>query len=244
MENKMKAVILAGGMGTRLKPIIGNDRPKVMVEYADKPLLHRTVDILRERDFKEIIIVVSHMKEKIMEYFGDGSDFGIKIDYAVQENPKGGTADAVRAAKGKVGNDKFLLVYGDNVFEPSTIDRLLEMKDHFDGVMCGAVVEDPTKFGVIQTDGYTVKKIWEKPEKPPSNMIMTGLFIMPPQIFSAIEKTGLSKRGEYELTDSIQILIDEGYKIGFISTKGMWMDPNSKEDIDKVSTMLKGNRSI
>lgn len=233
----MKAVILAAGMGTRLRPFIG-DKQKTMLQYSQKPLLQRTVEVLRDKGFKEIVIVVNYLKEQIMEHFGDGSDMGVSIEYVVQDHAKGGTADAVRCVRDKLGEGKFLLIYGDNVFDPNIIDELLKKVHHFDGILCAKQVEDPSKLGVIQIDGLHVKKIIEKPEVPPSNLALTGLFILPKEIFSAIDKTKLSPRGEYELTESIQILIDEGYKFGFVVTGGFWLDPRDQEEIKIADVYL------
>ncbi len=233
----MKAVILAAGMGTRLRPHIG-DNQKTMVKYSQKPLLQRTVEVLRDKGFKEIVMVVNFMKEQIMELFGDGSDLGVRIEYVVQQNPRGGTADAVRHVKDKITEDRFLLIYGDNVFDPKILDAILKKLNHFHGILCGKEVDNPNKFGVMQVDGLHVKRIIEKPEVPPSNLALTGLFILPKEIFSAIEKTKLSPRGEYELTDSIQILIDEGLEFGFIIAEGFWIDPRNKEEIEKADTFL------
>lgn len=235
----MKAVILAAGMGTRLKPVIGDGQQKTMVQYSDKPLLQRTVEVLRSKGFTEIVVVVNYMKEQVMEFFGDGSRFGVKIEYQYQENPKGGTADAVRCVREKISEDKFLLVYGDNVFDPKILDEMMKRSSHFDGMLCGKQIANPQKFGIIQVDGLHVKKIIEKPEVPPSNLALTGLFVMPRDIFSAIDRTGLSPRGEYELTESIQILIDGGKNFGFVVASGYWLDPRDKEEMDKAEEILK-----
>lgn len=238
----MKAVILAAGLGTRLQPIIGNDKPKVMLEYGEKPLLHRTIDILREKGFKEIIIVVSAHKDKIIDYFGDGEKLGVRIDYVEQQNPKGGTADAVKCVKEKINDEKFLLIYGDNVFSPDILEELLK-KENFDGVLCSKEVEDPRNFGVLHTEGELVKKIIEKPENPPTNLALTGLFVMPKEIFSAIEETKISPRGELELTDSIQILIDKGHKLGFVNASGYWFDPGDENEIEKARHTVEQNQT-
>lgn len=228
----MKAVILAAGMGSRLKPYIGDGKQKAMVEYAQKPLLQRTIEILREKGFNDIVMVVNYMKEQVMDFFGDGSKFGVKIEYVFQENPKGGTADAVRCVEDKIDGEKFLLIYGDNIFDPKILDSIAKKAEHFHGVLCGKRVENPSKFGIMQTDGLHVKKIIEKPEVPPSNLALTGLFILPKEIFPAIEKTKLSTRGEYELTESIQILIDGGMEFGFVIVEDFWIDPRDQEELD------------
>jgi bifunctional UDP-N-acetylglucosamine pyrophosphorylase/glucosamine-1-phosphate N-acetyltransferase len=226
----MKAVILAAGMGTRLRPHIGENQ-KTMVKYSEKPLLQRTLEMLRSRGVSEVVMVVNYMKEQIMEFFGDGSRFGLHIDYVVQQNPKGGTADAVRCVRNHIADEKFLLIYGDNVFDGKILDELVKKSSHFHGVLCGKQVENPNKFGIMQVDGLHVRRIIEKPQVPPSNLAMTGLFVMPKDIFRAIDETELSPRGEYELTDSIQILIDEGMNFGFVITEGFWMDPRDQDEI-------------
>jgi len=233
----MKAVILAGGRGSRLRPIIGEGKQKVMYEYSNKPLLHRTIDMLKEKGYTDIILVVSHLKEQIIDYFGDGKKFGVNIEYVVQENPKGGTADATKTAREKINDNQFLLIYGDNVFSSETLDDLINKHDHFDGILCGHEVENPQKFGVLQVNGVKVEKIIEKPINPPSNLVMTGLFILPKEIFSAIDETKLSPRGEYELTESIQILIDKGKKFGYTTTN-LWYDPRDKEEINKANEIV------
>jgi phosphomannomutase/phosphoglucomutase len=237
-----ETVILAGGLGTRLRPIIGNGTPKVMALYDGKPLLQRTIEVLREKNIREIIVVVSHLKEKIIDYFGDGGRFGVHIQYPTQENPRGGTADALSTAKSKVKGDKFLLIYGDNIFHSKTLDELLSVQGDYDGIICGKEVENPSKFGILELEGSLVKKIHEKPKVPPSNIANTGLFILPKEIFSAIEETKISPRGEYELTDSIQILINRGRKIGCVILKDFWFDPRDVEEIKKAEGSLKNAR--
>lgn len=236
----MKAVILAAGMGTRLRPVIG-DNQKTMVKYSQKPLLQRTVEVLREKGLRDIVIVVNYMKEQIMEFFGDGSAFDVRVEYVHQQNPKGGTADAVRCVSEKIDGDKFVLIYGDNVFDKRILDSILKKSAHFDGVLCGKTVDNPSKFGIMQVDGLHVKKIIEKPEVPPSNLALTGLFVLPRDIFRAIEQTKLSTRGEYELTESIQILIDEGFKFGFQIAEGFWIDPRDQGEMTMADDFLKGS---
>ncbi len=234
----IKAVILAGGVGTRLQPVIENNNPKVMLKYSDKPLLQRTVEILREKGISEIVLVVGYQKEKIMSYFGNGSKFDVKIEYVFQKHPKGGTADAVSYAREKIKDKKFLLIYGDNIFHPNTLESLLTTSEKFDGAMCGKEVENPSNYGILEVKDHHVVKIHEKPENPPSNIANTGLFVLPQEIFSAIDNTGISVRGEYELTDSIQILIDKGFKIGCVVAKEFWSDPRNANEIEEAKKKI------
>lgn len=234
----MKAVILAAGIGSRLKPIIGSDKSKTMLEYGDQPLLRRTIDALSSRDVKEIVMVVGHLKEKLMGYFGDGSKFGVKIDYVVQENPKGGTADALKQAKEKIKDEKFIVIYGDNIFDYAILDEVLKKENGFDGLLCCKEVDNPQIFGTLEVADGLVKKITEKSPNPPSNLALTGIFILPNEIFSAIDETKISPRGELELTESIQILINRGRKISYIVAKSYWIDPSTKEELVRAQQLV------
>lgn len=224
-------------MGTRLRPIIGEGTSKTMVEYDDQPLLSRTVDALARRGITDITIVVSYMKEQIMDFFGDGSKFGVNITYAHQENPKGGTANALKCAKNN--DEKFLVIYGDNIFDYALLDELLKVKNKFDGMLCCKTVSNPQIFGVLEVEDDIVKRITEKSPNPPSNLALAGIFVLPNEIFSAIDETKLSPRGEYELTESIQILINRGRRIGYLVANSYWLDPANKEDILKAQQLTK-----
>lgn len=234
----MQSVILAAGLGTRLRPVIGEDIPKVMKKMKGKPLLQHTVEILKEKGIDSIVLVVSHMKEQIMDFFGDGKKFGLHIDYVNQENPKGGTADAVRYSESKIKDDKFLLVYGDNVFDSKTVDEMLKKQDKYDGVLALKEMEDVSRYGVVEVRGDKVIGIKEKPEKAVSKLVLAGLFVLPSDIFEAIRKTKLSSRNEYELTDAIQILINEGYGFGFVKIEGFWIDPRNKDELDRAEQFV------
>jgi len=215
----------------------------VMVDLIGKPLLRYIVETLGAKGIKEIVMVVGYKKEQIMRYFGDGSRFGVRIEYVEQADPKGGTADAVRCARGKIdtgkSSDKFFVIYGDNVFEPEVIDSMLAKSSSCDGVLCGKPVDEPKKYGILEIENGLVKRIHEKPEHPPSNLANSGLFILPIQIFDAIEHTQLSPRGEYELTDSIQILIDRGLKFGCVKIEGFWIDVGDGERLQKAKEHIK-----
>lgn len=236
--SRIQAVILAAGRGTRLDPLT-NSVPKVMLKVGHKSILEHTIDILREYGHTDIALVVGYKKESIIDYFGDGSGFGVTISYVIQENYKGGTADAVRCAREKITGDKFLLIYGDNMFEPDIIKRMVEMSERFDGILCGKRVDKPELYGILETDGDVVTKIVEKPKKPVSNLAMTGLFILPRKIFPAIDKTKLSPRGEYELTDSIQRLINSGHIFGYVNVEDFWVDIGDREQLIETENYLK-----
>jgi bifunctional UDP-N-acetylglucosamine pyrophosphorylase/glucosamine-1-phosphate N-acetyltransferase len=204
----MKAVILAAGKGTRLLPLTENIH-KGLLLVGNKPLLEHSINALAENKIKEIFLVVNYRKEDIMNYFGDGSKFDVKINYQYQENPKGGTADAVRCVKDKI-KESFILLNGDVFFQPSIIKKLKESYVDCDGLIICKKVKNPQEYGVFKIEKNRIVKIIEKSKNPPSDIANMGMYVLPEEIFDAIDKTHLSERGEYELTDSIQILIDGG----------------------------------
>jgi bifunctional UDP-N-acetylglucosamine pyrophosphorylase/glucosamine-1-phosphate N-acetyltransferase len=228
----MKAVILVAGKGTRLLPLTEKTH-KSLLMIGDKPLLEHAINALSENKVKEIFLVVNHRKEDIMNYFGDGSNFDVRINYLYQENPKGGTADAVRRAKDKI-NESFILLNGDIFFHHSIIKKLIENYRDCDGLIVGKEVKNPEEFGILEIESGFITKIFEKSKNPPSNIANTGMYLLPEKIFDTIEKTPLSKRGEYELTDSIQILIDKGLKFKPVVVNEFWIDIGRIEDYEKA----------
>ena len=239
MQKIREAVILAAGEGTRLRPTIG-EMPKSMLQFNGKPLLEHILNALRERGVKIFTIVVNYKKERIQSYFGDGSRFNLEIHYVTQKNSNGGTADAVGMAEGNIKDAKFFVVYGDNVFDPEILDEILSKVDSYDGVLCGKEMKDVTQYGTFKIEEDLVKEIAEKSPNPPSNIVFTGLMILPVDIFNAIKETQLSKRGEKELTSSISILASKNSKIGYVSTTKFWMDPRNKEDLESIGKFYRG----
>jgi bifunctional UDP-N-acetylglucosamine pyrophosphorylase/glucosamine-1-phosphate N-acetyltransferase len=233
----MKAVILAAGIGTRLLPLTANIH-KVLLPIGDKPLLEHMLNTLVENKIRDILLVVHHRKEQIEKYFGDGSKFNVHIDYLYQDNPKGGTADAVRCAKGKIEGN-FLLLNGDLFFHPSIIKKLLDSFEECDGLIACKEVKNPQEFGILKIENNKIVKIFEKTQNPPSNFANLGIYLLPKEIFEAIEKTPLSKRGEYELTDSIQILIDKGFKFKPVFIDEFWVDIGRISDYEKANELYK-----
>jgi len=233
----MKAVILAAGAGARLKDLT-NDQPKVMIKIFGKPMLQYLVETLVKKGITDLVVVVSYKKDVITNYFGDGKKFGVKIDYVIQENCKGGTADALRYAKEKINEDKFLLIYGDNIFDPNIIDEMIKESKNCDGVVWGKEVDNPSLYGVLKLDGSKLVKIMEKPKDPPSNLVLAGIFIMPKQIFAAIDETKLSQSGEYYLTDSIHILIKKGLNFNCVRMKEFWKDIGTVKELEQAKEYM------
>jgi bifunctional UDP-N-acetylglucosamine pyrophosphorylase/glucosamine-1-phosphate N-acetyltransferase len=215
----MKAVILAAGQGTRLLPLT-EDVQKVMLPVAGKPMLQVTLDSLKQAGVRDVLVVINHLKEQVMDYFGDGSRFGMRIEY--KEQPKTlGTADAIRMAADFVANEPFLVTYADEVTAPEAFISFLRDKRQKIG---GRKVEDPSLYGVLEVKGGKLAGIDEKPKKPKGNLINAGLYIFEPEVFKYIARTKKSKRGEYEITDTIILMIKDGKDFAVEELRGYRRD--------------------
>ena len=213
----MKAVILAAGEGRRMYPLT-DIRPKVMLPVANKPIVEHLLISLREAGVREILFVVGYHSEKIREYFGDGSRWSVTVQYSTQKKQLG-TADAVRQVSSWAG-DRFILVNGDVVLGRDDIKALMKCDNAAIGL---SPQKDVSGLGVVEMQGTSVIRIHEKIQNPPSNMVNTGLYLLTRDIFDAIDDTRLSRRGEYELTDSLQLLIDRGIPLTG-HTVGNWLN--------------------
>lgn len=226
----MKAVIIAAGKGTRLSPITSTT-PKPMIPIGGKPLLEHSILSLREVGITEILIIVGYRENIIKDYFGDGlNKFNVKIDYISQIEHLG-TAHAVGFAKDFVGEDNFLLMYGDLLTDPKVFEEIIisYKKDQTEGLISLFEVSHPQEYGIISLDsaGY-VESITEKPSSDLElgNLANAGIFIFNPLIFKAVEKTEPSVRKELEFTDSMRILIKDlnGKIKGYVIKDLFWSD--------------------
>ncbi len=217
MSKLVQAVILAAGEGTRMRPLTYT-RPKVMLPVFNKPILEHLITELKQAGIKDIVFVVGYRDDTIREHFGDGSKWGLKINYVTQRKQLG-TADALRSSSHLL-EDRFLMLNGDAIIDSEDIENITSDNSMAMGVF---KVENPQDFGVVELNGHNVTGIIEKPEEPPSNLINAGIYYFDRDILKAIEQTPKSKRGEYEITDSIELLIGDGkeLKAAEIST---WID--------------------
>jgi bifunctional UDP-N-acetylglucosamine pyrophosphorylase/glucosamine-1-phosphate N-acetyltransferase len=209
----LKAVILAAGKGTRLWPLTKNT-PKPLLPVAGRPLLEWMILRVREAGVTDIMLVTNYLEEQIRAAFGDGSSLGVNIAYAHQAEMLG-TADAFRAAERWVGGDAFLGLYGDHYLSEGTLRRI--RKAHREGeVTVGALeVADPSQYGAFALDGDRVTRVVEKPPRgeEPSGYANVGIYVFPPSVFRYIAETARSVRGEYEITDTLQLMIDGGVTV-------------------------------
>lgn len=213
----MKAIILAAGEGSRMRPLTYT-RPKVMLPIANKPILEHLLIEIRESGIKEFIFVVGYHDEQVRSYFGDGRRWRVSISYSKQVRQLG-TADAVRMVEGLIDGN-FLMMNGDIIVNREDITALLSQSRTTIGVI---KVKDPKGLGMIEVNRGRVTRIHEKVENPPTDLANTGVYLFTPEIFTAIAKTPTSPRGEYEITTSLQILVDEGVKVACHKI-GYWLD--------------------
>jgi glucose-1-phosphate thymidylyltransferase len=232
MEVQMKALILAAGKGTRLRPLT-NSCPKHLVPVANKPVLFYGLDQIKQAGITEIGIVVSaETKSEIESTVSGNNPWGFDIAYILQGKPLG-LAHAVKTARPFLKDSPFLLFLGDNILQDG-VQGLLEQfqSNASDAVIALKEVEDPRRFGVAEIDarGF-VQKVVEKPAVPKSNLALVGAYVFSPEIHQAIDLIEPSKRGEYEITDAIQMLISQGKKVFGNSLSGWWLDTGNKEDL-------------
>ena len=226
----MKAVIIVAGKGKRLMPITSS-RPKPMIPLAGKPLLEHAILGLKAAGISEILLIVGYKKDIIRAYFGDGKEnFNLRIEYITQEEQLG-TAHAFGLAKNFANNESVLFMYGDLLVEPKVYQEIVQKfnENKTEGIILLMEVKNPEEFGIISLNpnGF-VEKIIEKPtpEMNLGNLANAGVFIFESKIFQAIEKTEKSIRGEYEFTDSMEILINQfkGNIAGYTIKDYFWSD--------------------
>ncbi len=213
-----KAVVLAAGRGTRLQPVT-SDTSKCMLPLLGRPILWHILDTIHRAGITHVQIVVGYKKEKIIDYFGDGLEIGLNISYTEQEK-RDGTARAIALAS---FDEDFLVLNGDTLVDFEDIERIV--KSHSGDATLGVRrVEDPQQYGVVEVEGGRVKSIVEKPKEFVSDLANAGIYAFSPEIFGAIEKTEKSERGEYEITSSIDRLIELEKDVSAVELSGIWSD--------------------
>lgn len=235
----MKGLIPAAGLGTRLRPIT-LAIPKELMMIGDKAVIEYVIEAMKEVGITEITVVVGWRKHAILDYLGSGERLGVKISYVVQDN-RNGLAKAVEAGKHVIDDEPFLVVLGDDFFYPKTfLKEILDFhnKKNADATIGVAEVLDVTRHGIIKPgEDSKIIDIIEKPQKKdaPSNLGCMGVYIFKPVIFDAINKTKPGFKGEFQLTDSIKILVEEGYKVLYSQIDGEHIDVGTLEDLHKAN---------
>lgn len=235
----MQAVVLAAGKGTRLEPLT-DDKPKPLVEVDGRPILEDVFDNLIDIGVDEFVVVVGYMKEKIIERYDDEYR-GVPITYAHQREQKG-LAHALLQAEPHIDDD-FVVMLGDNVFRANLGDVVRRQReDRADAALLveEVSIEEASRYGVCDTNEYgEIERVVEKPDDPPSNLVITGFYTFTPSIFHACHLVQPSDRGEYELTDAINLLIQSGRTIDAIRLDGWRMDIGYPDDRDRAEERIR-----
>ena len=235
----MKAVVLAAGEGTRLRPLT-EDKPKGMVEVDGKPILTHCFEQLVELGADELLVVVGYMKESIISHYGDEFQ-DTPITYAHQREQKG-LAHALLRVEEHIDDD-FMLMLGDNVFQANledVVNRQFESRADAAFLVEEVPQEEASRYGVCDTNKYgEIVEVVEKPDDPPSNLVMTGFYTFTPAILHACHLVQPSGRGEYEISEAIDLLIQSGRTIDAIRMDGWRIDVGYPEDREEAENRLR-----
>lgn len=235
---EIKGLILSGGAGTRLRPITFS-YAKQLVPVANKPVLFYGIEALVEAGVTDIgIIIAPHTGDEVRDAVGDGSRFGAAVTY-IEQNEPAGLAHAVLTAEEFLDGSPFVMYLGDNLLRegvPGLVDRF--RKESPDAMILLTRVEDPSAFGVAELSGERVVRLIEKPKDPPSHMALVGVYLFSPAIFEASRRLKPSDRGELEITEAIQSLIDDGHEVRSEVVTGWW------KDTGQLADMLEANRLV
>ena len=236
---QLRGLILSGGKGTRLRPIT-HTSAKQLVPVANKPVLFYGIEAMAAAGIKEIgIIIAPETGEEIKSMAGDGSRFGVEITYILQDEPLG-LAHAVLTAEPFLRDAPFVMYLGDNLLQGG-IDELVQAfrTNEPEALILLTPVPDPENYGVAELNGHnTVKRLVEKPKEPATDLALVGVYMFTPEIHEAARAIEPSARGELEITDAIQYLVDQGRRVEPHIVSGWWKDTGRLED------MLEANRLI
>ncbi|MCU0853242.1 MAG: glucose-1-phosphate thymidylyltransferase [Thermoplasmata archaeon] len=236
----MKGLVLSGGYGTRLRPLT-HTGPKQLIPIANKPNILYCIEDLRDAGITDIGIILGNvMPEKVQEFLGDGSKFGVRFTYIVQGEPKG-IAHAVNCAKDFMGDDPFIVYLGDNLLKNGIGAIPKKMTDEkADCVISLMPVKEPQRYGIaeLSPDGKNVVRCVEKPKEPKSNLAVIGVYAFNSSFFKVYPKLKPSWRNEMEITDAISLLIDSGYKVAPHHVVGWWKDTGKPEDILEANHLI------
>ena len=234
----MKGIILHGGHGTRLRPLT-HTGPKQLLPIANKPMSQYGIESMINSGINEIAIIIGGIgSNKVREYYGDGEKFGVKFSYIEQDQPRG-IAHAISLCKDFIKNEKFLVFLGDNILKDDIrkyVDEFKNSKADASVVLCE--VENPSRFGIADVENGKIKKIIEKPKNPPSNFAVIGVYLLTPKIFEVISRLKPSWRNELEITDALQMLLEENNNIFYNTVSENWKDTGTPEDIIQANDII------
>lgn len=234
----MKALVLAGGHGTRLRPLT-HTQAKQLIPVGNKPVLWYGLEALNEAGLRDVGMIVGDTAAEVQSSVGDGSRFGLRITYLRQEAPLG-LAHAVMTAREFLGEDDFVMYLGDNFLLggiTALVDRFAAERP--DAGVLVTKVADPTKFGVAHLDeAGRITRLEEKPAHPASDLAVVGVYFFTPAVHAAVRAISPSARGELEITDALQWLIDDGATVAAEVVTGYWKDTGRVDDILECNRMV------
>jgi glucose-1-phosphate thymidylyltransferase len=238
--SEVKGLLLAGGHGTRLRPLTFSGN-KHMLPIANKPMLFYGLEHLVNARIKDIGVVLGPISEGVREALGDGSRFGARVTYIEQPEPKG-LAHAVNLARDFIRKGPFVMYLGDNMLDRGVKPFVETFEQKKADCVIGVVnLDDPSRFGVVEMRGRRVLRLSEKPKKPRSHLALIGVYVFGPSIFTAIDDIKPSERNELEITDAIQWLVDKKKKVEVKHVDGWWKDAGRAEDLlDANRLVLRG----
>ncbi|MCL4345992.1 MAG: glucose-1-phosphate thymidylyltransferase [Candidatus Thermoplasmatota archaeon] len=237
----MKGIILHGGSGTRLRPITYSD-VKQLLTIAGKPTSeYALLDMLRT-GIREVAIVIGNVgAEEVKRYYGDGSRWNCSIRYIYQEKPLG-IAHAIGLCRNFVGDDRFVVYLGDNVMQDHLDESRKEFEEgKYDAYLMLVNVRNPEKFGVCEISDNRIISLEEKPKNPKSNLAVSGIYFLTPLVFRYIDMLKPSGRGEYEIMEALQLLLEKGGKIGYRIIRGWFKDTGTVRDFLECNRLILEN---
>ena len=235
----MKGLILSGGKGTRLYPITYTSA-KQLVPVANKPVLFRVIEAIKDAGIEDIGIVVGDTAAEIKEAVGTGRRWGVKITYIQQDAPLG-LAHAVKVSRDFLGDDRFVMFLGDNVIQGGISGLISEFRDSdYDCQIVLTPVENPSRYGVaeLDPDSRRIIRLVEKPRNPPSNLILVGIYMFNEHVWEAVNAIKPSWRGELEITDAIQYLVDQDYSVHPYIHRGWWIDTGEPGEMLEANDLV------
>jgi glucose-1-phosphate thymidylyltransferase len=234
----MKGLILSGGTGSRLFPLTYSNA-KQLIPLANKPILFRVIEAICDAGINEIGIVVGSTADRIKDAVGNGDRWGIEITYIQQDQPLG-LAHAVKVSEPFLGDDRFVMFLGDNVIEGGISPLIAQFADsEWNSQIVLTKIDHPEQYGVAELgEDDRIVRLVEKPKVPPSNLALVGIYMFDSNIFKAVNEITPSWRGELEITDAIQWLVDQKYAVHPYVHRGWWIDTGAPGDLLEANDLV------